>query len=91
VSHVIDFLERLGEDAHLRHAQGDELARALAEAGVDVHAGALILRDDRRALRDLLGAMPDMVCGIAVPQDDDDKEDEDEEEEDDGDDSKEAV
>ena len=35
MSNVIDFLERLGQDAQLRHATGIELEQALTRAGIE--------------------------------------------------------
>ena len=35
MSNVIDFLERLGKDAHLRHASDAQLEQALISAQID--------------------------------------------------------
>jgi CO dehydrogenase/acetyl-CoA synthase beta subunit len=78
MSTVIEFLEKLGADAHLRQATRDEVALALADARVDASASEVILAGDIEALYALLEQAP-MCCVQTVPH----KEDEDEEEEDD--------
>ena len=91
VSEVIEFLERLGRDAHLRHATHEEVAQALAEAGIQDPARATILRGDRPTLESLLDAKPNVFCGIVPAEEDDEKEDdESEDESEDGEDDKEA-
>jgi hypothetical protein len=86
VSQVIEFLERLGQDARLRHASIDVVSRALAEAGIDGPARALILSGDRPALESLLDAKPNVFCGVLVPEEvEEEKEDEEDDEQEDGD------
>jgi hypothetical protein len=93
MSNVIDFLEKWGRDAQLRHATGAELEQALLRAGIDPAARAAILGADRCALESLLGARGRVVCGIWAPEEEEAEEGEDgeekekedaEEEEDDG-------
>jgi hypothetical protein len=68
VSHVIDFLERLGQDAHLRHAPIDAVEQALLQAGIEGPLRAAMVADDRRELESLLGARSKMYCGIFAPE-----------------------
>jgi hypothetical protein len=84
VSHVIELLERLGQDAHLRHASIDAVAQALLQAGLEEPLRMAILGEDRRELEALLGARSKMYCGIYAPEEEEeeDPEKEDEEQED---------
>jgi hypothetical protein len=84
VSEVIEFLERLGSDARLRYANHDEVAHALAEAGIQDPARATILRGDRPTLESLLDAKPNVFCGVVVPEEEREDEKDDDEKEDDG-------
>jgi hypothetical protein len=68
VSHVIEFLERLGQDSHLRHAPIDVVALALSEAGIEGPAKSAIIGADRGELEALLGARSKMYCGIFAPE-----------------------
>jgi len=96
VSEVIEFLERLGCDARLRHATPEEVAQALAEAGIQDPARTTILRGDRPTLESLLDARPNVFCGVIGPgeeredesEEENDEEEEDDEKEDDGKDDK---
>jgi hypothetical protein len=89
VSNVIEFLQRLGEDADLRHAPRTQLELALAEAGIDPALREALLAADQRKLESLLGADTN-VCAMVAPakeeededEDEDDLEDEEDEEED---------
>ena len=85
MSNVIDFLQRLGQDANLRHATRTELALALAEAGIDPALREALLGSDQRKLESLLGADTN-VCAMIHPnkkeEDDEEDEDFDDEEED---------
>ena len=76
MSNVIDFLERFGQDASLRHATGEAVEEALQSAGIDPGVCAAILNKDQGALEALLGANTNVCCLVH-------KEDEEEEEEDD--------
>jgi hypothetical protein len=84
VSDVIELLERLGQDAHLRHAPIDAVAQALLQAGIEEPLRMAILGEDRRELEALLGARSKMYCGIYAPEEEEeeDPEKEDEEQED---------
>jgi hypothetical protein len=83
VSNVIDFLQRLGQDADLRHAPRTELELALAEADIDPALREALLGADQRKLESLLGADTN-VCAMISPgkKEDDEEEDEDDFEDD---------
>ena len=89
MSNVIDFLERFGQDAGLRHAPSDAVAEALKSAGIDPELRAAILANDQRTLEALLGADTNVCCMTNKPEDEeaepeeDDEEDEDEDEDED--------
>ncbi len=70
MSDVIDFLERWGRDAQLRHATGAELTRALASAQIEPFLRKAILAADQRHLEFLLGTQPNVCCLIFVPKSD---------------------
>lgn len=75
---VIDFLERMGQDAQLRHASQDEVELALTSAEVAPELQAAILAKDQAQLETLLGQAP--VCSAFFPGKEDEEEgDEDEE------------
>jgi hypothetical protein len=78
VSNVIDFLQRLGQDADLRHAPRTELELALAEAGIDPALRDALLGADQRKLENLLGADTNVCCMVAPAKKEEDEEDEDE-------------
>lgn len=92
MSNVIDFLQRLGQDADLRHAPRTALEQALAEAGIDPALREALLGADQRKLESLLGADTN-VCAMISPgkkeeeeEDEDDLEDDEEDEDEDEDD-----
>ncbi|GAB2543706.1 hypothetical protein GCM10027065_14010 [Rhodanobacter koreensis] len=75
---VIDFLERVGQDAQLRHASQDEVELALTSAEIAPGLQAAILANDPAQLETLLKQAP--VCGYFLPGKEDEEEgDEDEE------------
>jgi hypothetical protein len=82
VSNVIDFLERFGQDADLRHAGDEAVAQALTDAGLEPAVRAAVLAGDQRALEALLGADTNVCCMVYK----EDEEEEEETEEDDEDD-----
>src|ERR1700753_2516098 len=91
VSNVIDFLERLGQDAELRDATSDEIHEALRVAGIEPQLRTAILGDDRQALEALLGADGN-VCCVVFKEDEEEEEEEDEgEEEEEGEDDEKAL
>ena len=77
MSNVIDFLQRLGQDADLRHAPSTALEVALAEADIDPALREALLGADQRKLETLLGADTN-VCAMISPGKKEDDEDEDE-------------
>jgi len=89
VSNVIDFLQRLGQDADLRHAPRTALELALAETGIDPALREALLGADQRKLESLLGADTN-VCAMISPgkkeEEEEEDEDLDEDEDDDEDD-----
>jgi hypothetical protein len=82
VSNVIDFLQRLGQDADLRRAPRTALELALAETGIDPALREALLRADQRKLESLLGADTN-VCAMSPGKKEDDEEEEDDEDFDD--------
>jgi hypothetical protein len=83
MSNVIDFLEKWGQDARLRHATSAELEQALLRAGIEPAERVAILGADHRTLESLLGARSRVVCAIMAPEEEE-VEEEDEEEDEDG-------
>jgi hypothetical protein len=80
MSNVVEFLEEMGRDAHLRYARGPEIEAALIQAGIEPAVRAAILADDPRLLESLLGASPNICCMVNVPEEEEESEEEDEEE-----------
>jgi hypothetical protein len=74
MSDVIDFLEKWGQDAQLRHATSAELEQELLRAGIEPAERAAILGADRGTLESLLGARSRVVCGIWAPEDEEEEE-----------------
>ena len=85
MSNVIDFLERFGQDAGLRHAPSDAVAEALKSAGIDPELRAAILANDQRTLEALLGADTNVCCMTNKPEDEEEEPEEDDEEDEDED------
>lgn len=54
MSNVIDLIERMGQDARLRHASTGDVELALAQAQVDPEIKAAILARDQQRLEALL-------------------------------------
>jgi hypothetical protein len=77
MSDVIDFLEKWGRDAQLRHAEDAELTRELLGAEIEPLVRKALLGADQRHLEFLLGARSNVCCLVYSP----DKEEEEEEEE----------
>jgi hypothetical protein len=72
MSNVIDFLERLGNDAQLNRASDALLEQALNEAQIDPAVREAILLRDQRQLETLLGADSNVCCMIIAPAREDD-------------------
>ena len=73
MSDVIDFLERVGQDAQWRNASQDEMELALAHAQIDPELQAAILAKDQQKLGVLLGQVN--VCCMEEPWKNDEDED----------------
>jgi hypothetical protein len=80
VSNLIDFLERLGQDAELRYAGGEVVEEALCAAGIEPDLRVAILAKDQRALEALLGADTN-VCSLIHKEDEEEEEEEEEDDE----------
>ena len=65
MSNVIAFLEKMGQDAQLRHASRSDVELALAGAQIDSELQAAILAKDQQKLEALLGS-PNVCCMIEV-------------------------
>ena len=87
MSNVIDFLERFGRDAELRHASDEAVEAALTQAGIEPALRLAIVGKDQGALERLLGADTNVCCLVNKPdeeeEEDDDVEEDDDEDEDD--------
>jgi hypothetical protein len=82
VSNVIDFLERFGRDAELRHASDEDVEAALKQAGIEPALQIAIVGKDQSALERLLGADTNVCCLVNKPDDEEEEEEDDVEEED---------
>ena len=88
MSSIIGFLERMGRDSRLRHAEGEELAQALTEAQIEPLLAGAVLAGDPARLQSTLEVERTLCCLVYRP--DEEKTEEDEEEgEDDGEDESE--
>jgi hypothetical protein len=85
VSNLIDFLERLGQDAQLRSANDEQMDEALRNAGLEPSLREVIFGEDRQTLEVLLDADAN-VCCMVYKEDEEEEEEPEEEEEDDEDD-----
>lgn len=80
MSSVIEFLERLGADALLRHASQEEVADALAESQVESAMGAAIIAQSTAELYALLDVRPMFQVMNNPGREEEEEEDDDEEE-----------
>jgi hypothetical protein len=80
MSNVIEFLEQMGRDAHLRHGTGADIEAALVQAGIQPDVRAALLGSDQRLLESLVGATHPICCLIHPPEEEEEREDEHEEE-----------
>lgn len=83
MSNVIDFLERFGQDADLRHATDEAVAEALRNAGIEPALQAAVLDKDQRALEALLGTDTNVCCMVYKEDEEEEEEPEEEDDEDD--------
>jgi hypothetical protein len=74
MSNLLAFLEAMGQNAEMRHADSRTLYDALNETSVDAEACWAIMRGDSTSLATLLKA-PHITCCVFAPK----KNDEDEE------------
>jgi len=79
VTEIIDFLQKLGQDAQLRHAGYGEIRAALAAARIDKVAADAILAGDERTLAQYLAAPSEVCCLIFVPRREDEEPEKDDE------------
>ncbi len=92
MSNVIDFLERLGQDADLRTATDEQIDEALRNAGIAPALRTAIVNCDQHSLEELLGADSNVCCMIYKEDEEEEEEEkEGEEEEEDGEDDEKAV
>jgi hypothetical protein len=91
MSNVIDFLERMGQDAKLRYAVGEEFETALAAADVDPAARAALVNEDRSRLEALLGASANVCSMVHRPEEPDEGESVEEDDDADDDDDDDAA
>ena len=85
MSNAIDFLERMGQDAHLRYAVSSAMAAALAQAEVAQEVRGAILGADAARLESLLGASANICCMVRHNENDDEDADTDDGNDQDGD------
>jgi hypothetical protein len=76
VSEIIDFLEKIGENAELRYANNERISRLMENT--DPALIEAVIRGDQQALESILGARSNVICGVH-PADDPDQDDSDEE------------
>lgn len=69
MSNIIDFLERMGQDAKLRNASDAEIDKALAKAQIAPAVRAAIFNEDQQELEKLLGATTNVCCMIQPVRD----------------------
>jgi hypothetical protein len=63
---IIEFLDRLGRDASLRHAPTAVLEQALRDAQIDPRLRAALMRGDHAEVEAVLG-VNNVCCMIYVP------------------------
>lgn len=78
MSKIIDFLEKLGQDAGLRQATDTAMEHAMTRAGIEPALQTAILNKDQYLLESLLGADTNVCCLVHIPGDGDGFEDDDE-------------
>jgi len=63
---VIEFLERLGQDASLRHAPAAVLEQALRDAQIDPQLREALMRGDQAEVEAVLG-VNNVCCMVYLP------------------------
>jgi hypothetical protein len=81
VSKLIEFLEKMGQDASLRHATPAKLVEALMRSDLNDSEREAILRKDQRLLEAMLDARANVCCMVAKPMREEPDEAEEEKEE----------
>jgi len=66
MSDVIEFLERVGQDASLRHASRATLAEALQAARIDPRLSEALIRGDQAEVQAVLGSS-NVCCMVFAP------------------------
>jgi len=64
MSNIIDFLERMGQDASLRYADDQQLDSTLSKMSIQQNDRAIVLLKDHAKLETLLGAQANVCCTI---------------------------
>jgi hypothetical protein len=64
MSNVIEFLERMGQDAELRYANGQAMEVAMTAADIDPAVRAALAAGDQQQLAALLGAKNNVCCAV---------------------------
>lgn len=70
MSSIVDFLERMGSQAHWRYASHDDIQTALEDAGVEASMRTAILARNADEVQALLGRvkmMPQQVGNPGIP------------------------
>jgi hypothetical protein len=70
---VIDFLERMGQDAQLRYGSQEEMEIALASAQIAPELQTAILAEDQQHLETLLGQ--EVFCAMLFPGEEQEEDD----------------
>jgi hypothetical protein len=65
---VIDFLERMGQDAALRHASEAVLEQAMRDAQMAPRQRAALLSGDRAEIEAAIGADGNVCCAVFAPE-----------------------
>jgi hypothetical protein len=65
---IIDFIERMGQDARLRHASRNEMECYLQDAGISPELRAAFFAADQRRIESLLGLDTNVCCLIYMPK-----------------------
>ena len=76
---VIEFLERMGQDAQLRHGSQNDIELAMTEATMAPELKLALLAKNQAKLEMLLGQLP--LCAIFLPGKEEEEDDQDESEE----------
>lgn len=76
MSNVVTLLEKIGENSRLHSLAGEQLAQALAAAGMVPAVQAAIVQQHAAQLEELIGASKNVCCLIHAPQDEEPEDDE---------------